>query len=76
MSPRHLWPGGQGQLEAFSLKPIASDEKPEKEMARKMMRMTNRINKKFFHYKKEGQQEIAPIVTCKTCHNGMPRPEK
>lgn len=55
---------------------FASDEKPEKEMARKMMRMTSRINKKFFHYKKEGEQEIVPIVSCKTCHNGMPRPEK
>ena len=29
---------------------FASDEKGEKSIARKMMRMTNRINKKYFHF--------------------------
>ncbi|WP_225874592.1 c-type cytochrome [Pedobacter hiemivivus] len=34
---------------------FASDENPKKEIARDMMRMTNKINKKYFHEKdKEG----------------------
>ena len=51
---------------------FSSDEKPEKEVARHMMRMTAKINKKFFHYK-EG--DAMPPVTCITCHNGNPHPE-
>ena len=45
---------------------FASDVKPEKEMARNMMRMTNDINKKYFNFSK---QKIVPErVTCITCH--------
>lgn len=57
---------------------FASDEKPEKEVARNMMRMTNKINKKFFHFKTgkdaEGKVAVAPI-NCMTCHNGKTHPE-
>ena len=53
---------------------FASDEKGEKNAARDMMRMTNRINKKFFHYKKDTEHPVAP-VTCITCHNGKAHPE-
>ena len=53
---------------------FASDEKGEKNAARDMMRMTNRINKKFFHYKKDDQNPIPP-VGCMTCHNGKAHPE-
>ncbi|HEY8898239.1 MAG TPA: c-type cytochrome [Niastella sp.] len=53
---------------------FASDEKGEKNAAREMMRMTNRINKKFFHYKKDDQHPIPP-VGCMTCHHGDPHPE-
>ncbi|HVZ55938.1 MAG TPA: c-type cytochrome [Chitinophagaceae bacterium] len=55
---------------------FASDEKPEKEIARKMMKMTNRINKKFFHSSSRIGQENAQLeVTCITCHHGSPHPE-
>lgn len=48
---------------------FASDEKPEKNMARKMITMTGKINKKFFNYATE-KSDALPPVTCKTCHNG------
>jgi hypothetical protein len=50
---------------------FASDEKPEKEMAREMLRMTEKINKKFFGFKGEG----TPSVSCMTCHNGNAHPK-
>ena len=54
----------------------ASDEKPEKSIARKMMKMTNKINKKFFHGKdKLGDANAMLEVTCATCHHGEPHPE-
>jgi hypothetical protein len=53
---------------------FASDEKGEKNVTRDMMRMTDRINKKFFKYKKDDQHTIPP-VGCMTCHNGSPHPE-
>jgi Photosynthetic reaction centre cytochrome C subunit len=52
---------------------FASDDKPEKNIARDMMRMTARINKKFFHYKKSTENPVAP-VQCLTCHHGAPHP--
>jgi len=51
---------------------FASDAKPEKEMARKMMRMTARINKKYFKHS-DGQAMVQ--VQCKTCHRGNVKPE-
>lgn len=52
---------------------FASDDKPEKEMARKMIMLTMEINQKYFNY---GQDSIAPWrVTCNTCHRGSPIPE-
>jgi hypothetical protein len=53
----------------------ASDEKPEKNIARDMYKMTNRINKKFFHYKKTPESPTAP-VSCMTCHHGKAHPEE
>jgi hypothetical protein len=52
----------------------ASDTKPEKEIARSMMRMTIAINKKFFYLKNPVLGDSAMVVTCSTCHHGMPRP--
>jgi len=52
----------------------ASDAKPEKEMARYMMRMTLNINKQYF-------QNVNPvigdslIINCITCHRGQPHPD-
>jgi hypothetical protein len=53
---------------------FASDEKGEKNVTRDMMRMTTRINKKFFHYKKDDEHPIPP-VGCITCHHGSPHPD-
>ena len=55
---------------------FASDEKAEKAIARKMIKMTNRINKKFFHAKtKVGDADAVLAVQCVTCHHGEPHPE-
>jgi hypothetical protein len=53
---------------------FASDDKPEKGAAREMMRMTTRINKKFFRYKPDAEHPVPP-VGCITCHHGDPHPE-
>jgi hypothetical protein len=47
-----------------------SDAKPEKEIARAMMRMTIGINKKYFRQKHVliGSNDLT--VTCNTCHKG------
>jgi len=55
---------------------FASDEKPEKSIARQMIKMTNKINKKFFHGKsKVGDADAVMAVMCETCHHGTPHPE-
>ena len=53
---------------------FASDDKPEKQIARDMYRMTFRINKKYFHYKQGDTTAVAP-VGCMTCHHGKEHPE-
>ncbi len=53
---------------------FASDEKPEKLIARKMMKMTSKINKKFFSDNKNEQGVTVPAVECMTCHRGSPHP--
>lgn len=52
----------------------ASDAKPEKEMARTMMRMTLRLNRKYFQVKHPLLGDPASAVTCSTCHHGQPHP--
>jgi hypothetical protein len=52
-----------------------SDEKPEKEITRKMMRLTEMINKEFFNYTITYTANELMAVSCKTCHGGKPRPE-
>jgi hypothetical protein len=54
---------------------FASDEKPEKDIARSMMKMTSRINKKFFHVKGANEPNAVLAVNCISCHNGKPHPE-
>jgi hypothetical protein len=44
-----------------------SDEKDEKIIARKMQKMTNAINKKYFG-------ENTGTIGCMTCHNGKKNP--
>jgi hypothetical protein len=48
---------------------FASDEKEHKGIARGMMRMTKRINKKYFKDDKEGK------ISCYSCHNGSEEPK-
>jgi hypothetical protein len=48
---------------------FASDENKHKNIARGMMKMTKRINKKFFKDDPKG------AVTCYTCHNGSEEPK-
>jgi Photosynthetic reaction centre cytochrome C subunit. len=52
----------------------ASDEKPEKNIARNMMRMTLKMNRKYFGIKHPliGAQGLT--ITCTTCHKGEPIP--
>ncbi len=52
----------------------ASDEKPEKQIARLMMRMTLGINKKYFKLKHPQIGDSVLVINCVTCHNGQPRP--
>ena len=54
---------------------FASDEKPEKKIAREMLKMTLKINKKYFNTNVDRKvNEVKPIVWCKTCHRGYPVP--
>jgi len=53
----------------------ASDEKPEKQIARLMMQMTNGINRKYFKLGHVMIGDSTSIVSCGTCHQGKPRPE-
>ena len=52
------------------------DDKPEKEIARKMMRMTMDINKNYFQFNEEVTTVLIQAVTCYTCHKGTVIPEK
>src|SRR5258707_14290433 len=54
---------------------FASDAKPEKEIARSMMRMTIGINKKYFKIKHPMIGTEVLTVTCNTCHNGVAFPD-
>ena len=53
---------------------FASDEKETKQVARSMMKMTAKINKKYFNFNKE-EEGKSFAVTCKTCHNGKEHPD-
>ncbi len=54
----------------------ASDKKPEKEIARSMMRMTMEINKKYFGLENPAIGDTLMSITCKSCHQGDPYPGK
>ena len=51
---------------------FASDDKPEKEMARLMIKLTMEINQKYFN--NNGDSTADWTVTCNTCHRGNPNP--
>jgi hypothetical protein len=54
---------------------FASDAKPEKEISRVMMRMTIGLNKKYLKIKHSAIGSPALVVTCNTCHKGLPFPD-
>lgn len=55
---------------------FASEEKPEKLTARRMLEMTKMMNTQFFpdHKPKEGESVLGR-VTCYTCHQGEQTPK-
>ena len=53
---------------------FASDEKTEKKITREMMKMTIKLNKKFFGAEKDIDAFRKPKLSCNTCHHGSPRP--
>jgi cytochrome c553 len=55
---------------------MEKDDKPEKEITRKMMRMTMDINKNYFQFNEEVTAAQVQAVTCYTCHKGEPIPQK
>ena len=55
---------------------FASDAKPEKEMARHMYKMMNKINEKYFEAKKDSLgMTMKSGINCYTCHRGDSHPE-
>jgi cytochrome c553 len=55
---------------------FASDDKPEKEIARHMMTMTSSINKTYFNWMNSTQPDTIRVVSCVTCHHGNPHPDE
>lgn len=53
---------------------FASDENDKKAVARYMMRMMNKINKKYFKDEDESHKNLIGAVSCFTCHNGKEEP--
>ena len=80
----HEWAGSLGVHCDFCHAPnaegkgldFASDAKPEKEMARNMFKMMNKINQKYFEAKKDSLGMMMKTgVNCYTCHRGDSHPE-
>jgi Photosynthetic reaction centre cytochrome C subunit len=55
---------------------FASDANEHKGIARDMMRMTTKINKKYFNVKDSKSLDADLEMTCYTCHNGKAHPGK
>jgi hypothetical protein len=57
---------------------FATDDLPEKRTARDMMRMTDKINRKYFNFKNDYSFDLfkKQPVECMTCHRGLPKPNK
>lgn len=55
---------------------MASDANKHKLVARDMMKMTNKLNDKYFPYGGKAKDMAADLtVTCYTCHHGSKHPE-
>jgi len=56
---------------------FASDDNPRKATARRMLEMTQTINRQFFpDYRPGAEESSLGRVTCYTCHQGEQRPKK
>jgi hypothetical protein len=53
---------------------FASDNNNHKRIAREMMKMTVKLNKKYFDVKLNKGFDTPLMVSCFTCHNGKPEP--
>ena len=55
---------------------MPSDANPKKDIARDMIRMTDEMNKKYIATIKHTESDTTKIqlVTCNTCHRGVPKP--
>jgi hypothetical protein len=53
---------------------FASDEKNEKLIARQMLQMTMKLNKKYFDHPIDKKIIAKPLIWCRTCHMGYPVP--
>lgn len=51
---------------------FASDANPKKNTAREMIKMTKKINKKYFKNEYKG---LVKNISCETCHNGQAEPK-
>ena len=51
-----------------------SDELRNKRIAREMLRMTIKLNKKYFNTSLTGTMTTRGVIWCKTCHQGNPVP--
>jgi hypothetical protein len=53
---------------------FVSDEKPEKRIARDMLKMTLKLNRKYFGSRVDAKIEAPFKIWCTTCHHGLPKP--
>ncbi len=53
---------------------FVSDEKPEKNIARQMLKMTFKLNRRYFGSPVDGKLQTPVKVWCTTCHRGLPKP--
>jgi cytochrome c553 len=60
--------------EAAKSMDFVSDANPNKGIARSMMRMTTRINKKYFKNEENKNSQAIQAVSCYTCHHGQGHP--
>ncbi len=60
--------------EAAKSMDFASDANPNKNVARSMMRMNAKINKKFFKDSENKNNAAIQAITCYTCHHGQGHP--
>lgn len=53
---------------------FASDAKPEKDIARYMMKMTSELNQNYFNFNHSAQPDTIRVINCYTCHRGDAHP--